>query len=67
MIDGVTIKATEDLTLLGVTIDRNLTFSGHISAACKKASLLVGVLVHLRKLIPIEAKLQYIKSQSYHS
>ena len=29
--------------MLGITIDRNLTFSGPVSAACKKASSQVGV------------------------
>ena len=38
--------------MLGITIDHNLTFSGRISAACKKASLQVGVQMRLHKLIP---------------
>ena len=38
--------------MLGITIDRNLTFSGSISAVCKKASSQVGVQMHLHKLIP---------------
>lgn len=61
-IDGITIKASDELKLLGVTIDRNLTFSEHISTVCKKASSRVGVLMHLRKLIPVKAKLRIYKA-----
>ena len=56
----MTIKVTDYLTQLGVTINRNMT-SGHISAACK-ASSRVGVMMRLCKLIPIKAKLQIYKA-----
>ena len=61
-IDGFRIKQAEDLKLLGVIIDDDLTFSKHISATGKKASMRVGVLMRLRKLIPVEAKLQIYKT-----
>ena len=57
VIDSIKIKLTEHLKLLGVAIDRSLLFSEHISAACKKASMRVGVLMRLRKLISMKAKL----------
>ena len=56
----MTIKVTDYLTQLGVTINRNMT-SGHISAACK-ASSRDGVMMRLCKLIPIKAKLQIYKA-----
>ena len=61
-IDKETIKRTDKLKLLGVTIDERLNFSDHISATCKKTSKLIGVLMRLRKLIPTEAKLQIYKT-----
>jgi len=63
-IDGFKIKQVEDLKLLGVIIDHAilLSFSKHISTTGKKASMRVGVLMRLRKLIPVEAKLHIFKS-----
>ena len=61
-INGHLINFTEELKLLGVTIDNDLYFSEHISAICKKANRLIGVLMRLRKLIPTEAKLQSYKT-----
>ena len=48
--------------ILGVTLDDELSFSSHISDICKKASKKVGVLVRLRNMIPMKAKLQLHKS-----
>ena len=56
------INTTDELKLLDVTIDEKLTFSEHISATCKKASSRVGVLMRLRKLIPVESKLRIYKA-----
>lgn len=56
----MTIKVTDNLTQLGVTINRNMT-SGHISAACE-ASSRDGVMMRLCKLIPIKTKLQIYKA-----
>ena len=53
---------TEGLKLLGVTVHKDLHFSEHILAICKKASRLIGVLMRLRKLIRTEAKLQIYKT-----
>ena len=64
-IDGMKIKASDELKLLGVTIDKNLTFSEHISTACSyicEASSRVGVLMRLRNLIPVKAKLRIYKA-----
>lgn len=61
-INDHTVNISDELKLLGVTIDKELHFSQHISAICKKASRLIGVLMRLRKLIPTEAKLQIYKT-----
>eukprot|EP00794_Sanderia_malayensis_P003962 gene3962-4512_t len=56
------VQQTKALKLLGVIIDDKLTFNGHISNMCKKASQKVGVLMRLRNLIPMEAKLVLYKT-----
>ena len=50
------------LSLLGVTIDSRLKYPEHVNSACKKASQRIAVLMRLRNLIPIEAKLQLYKA-----
>ena len=61
-IDNVTIKRESPIQLLGVTLDEGLNFSGHISQICAKTSRRINVIVRLRKLIPLQAKLQIHKS-----
>ena len=56
------IDSSEELKLLGVTIDDQLSFGKHISEVCKRASRQVGVLTPLRNLTPTKAKLQIYKS-----
>ena len=43
----MTSEKTEQINLLGVYIDENLNFAGHISELCTRASQKVGILVHL--------------------
>ena len=54
--------ASENLKLLGVTIDCGLNVNVHISIVCKKASQRIGVIVRLRNLIPTEAELHLYKA-----
>ena len=61
-IDKQEIKKTEQIKLLGVYIDENLNFAGHISDLCTRTSQNVGVPVRLRNLIPCNAKLTLYKS-----
>ena len=56
-VNGKDIMKSENLKLLGVTIDCNLNFNVHISNICKKDSQRIGVIMRLRNLIPTEAKL----------
>ena len=46
------VKTTDNLQLLGVTLDSDLSFSDHINLSCKIASQRIGVLMRLRNLIP---------------
>ena len=61
-IDNHKISQTEQIKLLGVTLDNGLNFSEHVSTICKTTNRRIGVLMRLRKLIPITAKLQIYKS-----
>ena len=61
-INNEEIKTAETLKLLGVTIDSRLNFSEHVKSACQKTSQRIAVLMRLRNLIPIKAKLQLYKA-----
>lgn len=61
-IDGNRVSHYQNIKLLGVRIDSQLTFNVHISEICKKASQRVGVMIRLRNLIPTTAKLQLYKA-----
>ena len=61
-VNGKDIMESENLKILGVTIDCNLNFNVHISNICKKASQRIGVIMRLRNLIPTEAKLHLCKA-----
>ena len=61
-IDGNKVSPYQNIRLLGVNIDCQLTFKEHISEISKKASQRMGVLMRLRNLIPTTAKLQLFKA-----
>ena len=48
------------IQLLGVTLDERLNFSGHISQICAKTTRRINVISRVRKLIPLQAKLQIL-------
>jgi len=60
-VNGEEIKTTDNLQLLGVTLDSDLSFSDDINLSCKKASQRIGVLMRLRNLIPTQSKLTLFK------
>ena len=59
---GQDIMESDNLEVLGVTIDCGLNFNLHISDVCKKSSQRVGVIMRLRILLPTEAKLRLFKA-----
>ena len=61
-VKGEIITESENLKLLGVTIDSRLNFNEHINNVCMKVSQRISVLMRLRNLIPTMAKLQLYKS-----
>ena len=60
-IDSGQISITWDLKILGVNIDEMLNFNNHITTVCRQSIQKVGVLLRLRKLIPVSAKLWLYK------
>ena len=56
------IMTSDNLKLLGATIDCSLNLSVLINSVCKKASQRIGVIMRLRNLIPTEAKLHLYKA-----
>jgi len=61
VINDTVIDQKPEIMLLGVTLDDQLSFSSHVSNVCRKASCQTGVLLRLRNLIPISAKLHIVK------
>ena len=48
-INNVKIKNSNEVTLLGIKIDKNLTFKNHISELCRRASYKLHTLSRIRK------------------
>jgi len=61
VINDTVIDQKPEITLLGVTLDDQLSLSSHVSNVCRNASCQTGVLLRLRNLIPISAKLHIVK------
>ena len=53
------IEQVDSQKLLGVTIDKHLSFDVHVEELCKKLSQRIAVLRKIRKLIPIEQRIFY--------
>ena len=60
-IDGKDILPSDELKLLGLEIDNELNFTLHIQSICKTASSKIAVLLRLKDMIPINAKLHIYK------
>ena len=57
-IDNVTSRGKAQY----LTVDEELNFAGHLSQFCAKTTRRINVIMRLRKLIPLQAKLQIYKS-----
>ena len=53
MIDGFNILSSDSVKLLGVIIDKKLTFNDHISQMCEKSEGKVKALLRIRKYIDL--------------
>jgi hypothetical protein len=54
VVDGKTIISTDRVKLLGVTIDRDLSFKSHIDNICKSATSKTNALLRIRPYIDTE-------------
>ena len=61
VINDTVIDQKPEITLLGVTLDDQLSLSSHVSNNYRKASSQTGVFLRLRNLIPTFAKLHIVK------
>ena len=55
-IQGADIKCTENVKLLGVTIDYQMNFDMHISTLCKKAARQINVLRRIGRHLPLSCR-----------
>ena len=53
-INSTCVQSSDDATLLGVMIDKNLTFKKHVDKLVRKAHYEVHALWHIRKFLTIE-------------
>lgn len=53
-IAGSTVKLSDKITTLGVTLDEKLTFNSHIAAVCKNAYFHMRALRHIRPVLTRE-------------
>ena len=59
-INNIKIKESQNVELLGLTIDNRLTFKGHINMLCRRASYKLHALIRIRKYLTLEkSKLLY--------
>ncbi len=56
-LEGVQLHSNECTKLLGVHVDRYLTFNYHVSELCRKAARQVNCLMRLSTMLPVESKL----------
>ena len=52
--EDVTLRSSDSVTLLGITIDKDLSFKNHISSLCKKANGGIRCLYRIRKFLNFE-------------
>ena len=52
--NNVKIKNSNEVTLLGIKIDKNLTFKKHISELCRRSSFKLHILRRVRKYLTVE-------------
>ena len=53
-INSIKVEASDDILLLGITIDKKLTFKQHIENLCQKAQYKLHALRRIRKFLTIE-------------
>ena len=54
--EDIAIPITEDLEMLGVTVDDKMKFEKHIGKMCRKVSQQIAVLKRMKKILPFETR-----------
>ena len=54
--ENIAIPITEDLEMLGVTVDDKMKFEKHIAKICRKVSQQIAVLKRMKKILPFETR-----------
>ena len=54
--ENIAIPITEDLEMLGVTVDDKMKFEKHIAKVCRKVSQQIAVLKRMKKIFPFETR-----------
>ena len=52
--DGKTIKSSDTVELIGITMDKNINFKRHIQNICHKANTKTKALLRIRKFLNLE-------------
>ena len=56
------VKCEDAVVLLGIAIDRLLTFNDHMTDICKKSARQLAVLKRLGNLLTLQGKVAFLKS-----
>ena len=54
--EDIAVPITEDLEMLGVTVDDKMKFEKHIDKICRKVSQQIAVLKRMKKILPFETR-----------
>ena len=54
--ENTAISITEDLEMLGVTVDDKMKFEKHIAKICRKVSQQIAVIKRMKTILPFETR-----------
>ena len=54
VINSITVKESNEVILLGITIGNKLVFKKHIENLCRRAQYKLHALTHIRKYLPLD-------------
>ena len=60
--DGLSIDSSKTEVLLGITIDHDLKFDGHVNYLCKKSSQRLNALAHIAPFMNVSKNRIIMKS-----
>ena len=65
-LDQDIVRESNDVELLGVTIDNNIRFDKHVSNICLNASRNLNALTRVAKFVPFKKELFFLKHLQKH-